>query len=192
MAEGEQERFELLNSLIEVHGEDVARKLMDSLPPFSWDQVATKDDLKALSTAITAKFDQVDAQFTAVAAEFVNLRGEISKEVAGLSIKIGELDSKFSKKITEASSTAVSPRRSRSRLEVMVLTMAGFFRCWSELLGGQEDRDADGDVITACHNERPNVSAAFVRQIREPRVDRCESLSELFVARTGTSSRCSW
>ena len=35
MAEGEQE---LLNSLIEVHGEDVAR-------------VATKDDLKALSTA---------------------------------------------------------------------------------------------------------------------------------------------
>ena len=120
MAEGEQERFELLNSLIEVHGEDVARKLMDSLPPFSWDQVATKDDLKALSTAITAKFDQVDAQFTAVAAEFVNLRGEISKEVAGLSIKIGELDSKigkldssFSKKITE-------------QTRVMVLTMAGF------------------------------------------------------------------
>ena len=120
MAEGEQERFELLNSLIEAHGEDVARKLMDSLPPFSWDQVATKDDLKALSTAITAKFDQVDAQFTAVAAEFVNLRGEISKEVAGLSIKIGELDSKigkldssFSKKITE-------------QTRVMVLTMAGF------------------------------------------------------------------
>ena len=120
MAEGEQERFELLNSLIEVHGEDVARKLMDSLPPFSWDQVVTKDDLKALSTAITAKFDQVDAQFTAVAAEFVNLRGEISKEVAGLSIKIGELDSKigkldssFSKKITE-------------QTRVMVLTMAGF------------------------------------------------------------------
>ena len=113
MAEGEQERFELLNSLIEVHGEDVARKLMDSLPPFSWDQVATKDDLKALSTAITAKFDQVDAQFTAVAAEFVNLRGEIAKEVAGLSIKIGELDSSFSKKITE-------------QTRVMVLTMAGF------------------------------------------------------------------
>ena len=140
MAEGEQERFELLNSLIEVHGEDVARKLMDSLPPFSWDQVATKDDLKALSTAITAKFDQVDAQFTAVAAEFVNLRGEISKvegnlfkEIAGLSIKIGELDSKFSTKDSSTanspqrsesstakseSSTAVSPRRSRNRLEL--------------------------------------------------------------------------
>ena len=113
MVEGEQGRFELLNSLIEALGEDVARKLMDSLPPFSWDQVATKDDLNALSTAITAKFDQVDAQFTAVAAEFVSLRGEISKEVAGLSIKIGELDSSFSKKITE-------------QTRVMVLTMAGF------------------------------------------------------------------
>ena len=93
---------------------------MDSLPPFSWDQLATKDDLNALSTSITAKFDQVDAQFTALAAEFVNLRGEISREVAGLSIKIGELDSKiehldssFSKKITEQTRT-------------MVLMMTGF------------------------------------------------------------------
>ena len=120
MAAGEGERFELLNSLIEALGEDVAHKLMDSLPPFSWDQVATKDDLNALSTSITAKFDQVDAQFesvkaqfTAVAAEFVSLRGEISKEVAGLSIKIGELDSSVSKKITEQTRT-------------MVLMMAGF------------------------------------------------------------------
>ena len=124
MAEGEQERFELLNSLIEVHGEDVARKLMDSLPPFSWDQVATKDDLKALSTAITAKFDQVDAQFTVVAAEFVNLRGEISKEVAGLSIKIGELDSKFSTKIGQLDSSFSKKITEQTR--VMVLTMAGF------------------------------------------------------------------
>ena len=153
MAEGEQERFELLNSLIEVHGEDVARKLMDSLPPFSWDQVATKDDLKALSTAITAKFDQVDAQFTAVAAEFVNLRGEISKEVAGLSIKIGQLDSKFSTKIGQLDSkistkigeldskfsTKIGELDSKigqldssfskkitEQTRVMVLTMAGF------------------------------------------------------------------
>ena len=127
MAAGEGERFDLLNSLIEALGEDVAHKLMDSLPPFSWDQVATKDDLNALSTSITAKFDQVDAQFKSVnaqfesvkaefksvAAEFVSLRGEISKEVAGLSLKIGELDSSVSKKITEQTRT-------------MVLMMAGF------------------------------------------------------------------
>ena len=113
MAAGEGERFELLNSLIEALGEEVAHKLMDSLPPFSWDQVATKDDLNALSTSITAKFDQVDAQFKSVAAEFVNLRGEIAKEVAGLSIKIGALDSSFSKKITD-------------QTRIMVTMIAGF------------------------------------------------------------------
>ena len=111
MAAGEGERFELLNSLIEALGEEVAHKLMDSLPPFSWDQVATKDDLNALSTSITAKFDQADAQFKSVnaqfesvnaqfelvAAEFVSVRGELSKvegnlskEIAGISKKIAD------------------------------------------------------------------------------------------------------
>ena len=113
MAAGEQERFELLNSLIEALGEDVARKLMDSLPPFSWDQVATKDDLNALSTALTAKFDQVDAEFVRLRGEISKVEGNLSKEIAGLSIKIGELDSSFSKKITE-------------QTRIMVLMMAGF------------------------------------------------------------------
>ncbi len=103
MTTGEQERFELRNRLIEALGEDVATKLMDSLPPFSWDQVATKDDLNTLSATMTAKFDQVDAQFTAVAAEFVNLRGEISKEIGRLDSKItteiGALDSKITTEI---------------------------------------------------------------------------------------------
>ncbi len=128
MTAAEQERFELRNRLIEALGEDVATKLMDSLPPFSWDQVATKDDLNTLSATMTAKFDQVDAQFTAVAAEFVNLRGEISKEIGRLDSKItteigaldskitteiGALDSSFSKKITE-------------QTRVMVLMISGF------------------------------------------------------------------
>ena len=120
MAAGEQERFELLNSLIEALGEDVARKLMDSLPPFSWDQVATKDDLNALSTALTAKFDQVDAEFVRLRGEISKVEGNLSKEIAGLSreigrldSKIGELDSSFSKKITE-------------QTRIMVLMMAGF------------------------------------------------------------------
>ena len=142
MAEGEQERFELLNSLIEVHGEDVARKLMDSLPPFSWDQVATKDDLNALATAITAKFDQVDAEFVRLRGEISKVEGNLSKEIAGLSIKIGELDSKFSTKIGELDSkisTKIGELDSKigkldssfskkitEQTRVMVLTMAGF------------------------------------------------------------------
>ena len=123
MAAGE-ERFELLNSLIEVHGEDVARKLMDSLPPFSWDQVATKDDLNALTTAITAKFDQVDAEFVRLRGEISKVEGNLSKEIAGLSIKIGELDSKFTTKLGELDSSFSKKITEQTR--VMVLTMAGF------------------------------------------------------------------
>ena len=149
MAEGEQERFELLNSLIEALGEDAARNLMDSLPPVRWDQLATKDDLNALSTAMTAKFDQVDAEFTSVAAEFVRLRGEISKvegnlskEIAGFAREIGQLDSKFSTKIGELDSkftTKLGELDSKigelnsnfstkitEQTRIMVLMMAGF------------------------------------------------------------------
>ena len=120
MAAGEHQRFELLNSLIEALGEDVATKLMDSLPPFPWTELATKDDLKALSAAMTAKFDQVDAEFVRLRGEISKVEGNLSKEIAGLAREIGELDSKigelgsnFSTKITE-------------QTRVMVLMMAGF------------------------------------------------------------------
>ena len=135
MAAGEQERFEFLNSLIEAHGEDVARKLMDSLPPFSWDQVATKDDLNALSTAITAKFDQVDAEFVRLRGEISKVEGNLSKEIAGLSREIGRLDSKFSTKIGELDSkfsTKIGEldssfsKKITEQTRIMVLTMAGF------------------------------------------------------------------
>ncbi len=78
MATGEEERLKLLNSLIKVHGEDAARKLMESLPPFPWDEIATKDDLKALKEWAETRFDRIDAQFESVNAQFesVNARFE--------------------------------------------------------------------------------------------------------------------
>lgn len=120
MAVGEEERLELLNSLIKVHGEDAARKLMESLPPFPWNELATKDDLKALKEWTEAKFDAqstaMAAQFTAVAAEFVSVRGELSKvegnltkEIGGLSKEIGGLSAKIA-----------------DQTRILVLTFAGF------------------------------------------------------------------
>ena len=131
MAAGEGQRFELLNSLIEALGEDVARKLMDSLPPFSWDQLATKDDLNALSTAITAKFDQVDAEFVRLRGEISKVEGNLSKKIAGLSREIGRLDSKFSTKIGELESKIGEldsnfSTKITEQTRVMVLMMAGF------------------------------------------------------------------
>ncbi|MDE0066587.1 MAG: hypothetical protein OXN44_06915 [Acidimicrobiaceae bacterium] len=44
----EQKRFELREELIEFIGQDKAETLMEALPPVSWDQLATKDDLNTL------------------------------------------------------------------------------------------------------------------------------------------------
>ena len=113
MAVGEGERLELLNNLIEGLGEDAARKLMESVPPFPWNELATKDDLKDLKEWTEAKFD---AQSIAVAAEFVSVRGELSKVEGNLTKEIGQL----SKEIGGLSTKIADQTR------ILVLSMAGF------------------------------------------------------------------
>ena len=70
---------------------------MESLPPTHWDQIATKDDLRALEERLVHKFTgemhkitgefakingRVDGEFGKVYGELANVRGEI-KEVRG-------------------------------------------------------------------------------------------------------------
>ncbi|MDE0066585.1 MAG: hypothetical protein OXN44_06905 [Acidimicrobiaceae bacterium] len=93
----EQKRFELREELIEFIGQDKAETLMEALPPVSWDQLATKDDLNTLETVIGAEFTKVAAEFTAVGAEFTAVRGELAeqigevhKEIGGLHVAIAE------------------------------------------------------------------------------------------------------
>ena len=47
MAMTETQRTTLYNHLTDAIGQDAARTLMEQLPPSGWDQVATKDDVKA-------------------------------------------------------------------------------------------------------------------------------------------------
>ena len=47
MAMTETQRTTLYNELTGVIGQEAARTLMEQLPPSGWDQVATKDDVKA-------------------------------------------------------------------------------------------------------------------------------------------------
>ncbi|MXW60668.1 MAG: hypothetical protein F4098_09195 [Acidimicrobiaceae bacterium] len=54
---------------------------MEALPPVSWDQLATKDDLNTLATVI-------GAEFTAVRGEFAEQIGEVHKEIGGLHVAI--------------------------------------------------------------------------------------------------------
>ncbi|MDE0066584.1 MAG: hypothetical protein OXN44_06900, partial [Acidimicrobiaceae bacterium] len=79
----EQKRFELREELIEFIGQDKAETLMEALPPVSWDQLATKDDLNTLETVIGAEFTKVAAEFTAVRGELAEQVGELHKEIAG-------------------------------------------------------------------------------------------------------------
>ncbi len=97
MPASEEERLALLNRLTETLGADAARTLMESLPPTHWDQIATKDDLRALEERLVQKFmsevnkvksglaelsGRVEGEFGRIDGKFANLRGELS-EVRG-------------------------------------------------------------------------------------------------------------
>ena len=76
---GEERRVALMNRLIETLGEEEARTLMESLPPVSWHDLATKSDVSALKGDIEASEQRLR---TEMHAEFKMLRAE-NKEFQG-------------------------------------------------------------------------------------------------------------
>ncbi|WP_419929065.1 hypothetical protein [Candidatus Poriferisocius sp.] len=95
MPASEEKRLALRNRLIEVLGEEEAEVLMESLPPFDWHQLATKDDIRGTHKAIDALEErlrtemnagftnlrtEMDGRFAMVEAEFKMLRAE-NKEI---------------------------------------------------------------------------------------------------------------
>lgn len=59
MTSHERRRHRMRSKLDEVLGSDVAGDLMESLPPFDWTRIATKDDLQL----IHGRLDNVDRRF---------------------------------------------------------------------------------------------------------------------------------
>lgn len=57
MSAMESERHALRENLAETLGPETAGKLMEHLPPVSWDKLATKDDLAALGDKMATKDD---------------------------------------------------------------------------------------------------------------------------------------
>ena len=57
MAMTETQRTTLYNHLTDAIGQDAARTLMEQLPPSGWDQVATKDDVKASEERLLRDLD---------------------------------------------------------------------------------------------------------------------------------------
>ena len=107
MTINEQQRLRLHNALGSQIGEDMAGVLMNSLPPFDWDQVATKDDLRNLPTRdemnmkfaeMEVKFAGMDVKFAGMDVKFAEIRTEMQKgfrvaitTVIGLNVALGSL-----------------------------------------------------------------------------------------------------
>ena len=95
----ESRRLALLDRLREVLGEEEARTLIECLPPVRWEQLATKDDVRASEERIRTemdgkfanvdgKFAQVEAGFERVWAEFATVRGELAEHRGEIALQM--------------------------------------------------------------------------------------------------------
>ncbi len=94
MPASEEERLALLNRLTETLGADAARTLMESLPPTHWDQIATKDDLRALEERLVHKFTSEMHKFTSEMHKFTSEMHKFTGEFAKIN---GRVDGEFGK-----------------------------------------------------------------------------------------------
>ncbi len=123
MSTGEEERLTLLSRLTEAIGADAARTIMESLPPMQWDQLATKDDLKALEERLVTRFN---GEFAKINGEmnggFAKINGEMNGEFAKVRGEINDLRGSISLEIAKQTRT-------------LVFTMVGFaITVWISIL----------------------------------------------------------
>ena len=103
---------------------------MESLPPMQWDQLATKDDLKALEERLVTKFN---GGFAKINGEFARINGEMNGGFAKIN---GEMNGEFAKVRGE-----IKDLRGSISLEIskqtrtLVFTMVGFaITVWISIL----------------------------------------------------------
>lgn len=134
MLANEDKRLALLNRLSEVLGEEEARTLMECLPPVRWDQLATRDDIRASEERLRTEFN---GQFALVNARFA----EVHTCIDGLENK---MDAGFAKVWAEFDSVRAELSQHRGEVAVqiakltrtMVFMMSGFMlTIWGTMLG---------------------------------------------------------
>ena len=114
MPASEEERLALLSRLTETLGADAARTLMESLPPTHWDQIATKDDLRALEERLVHKFT---GEIHKVTGEMHKITGEMHKFTSGLAEINGRVDGEFGKVYGELANVRGEIREVRGEIK---------------------------------------------------------------------------
>ena len=79
---GEMKRLALVERLIEILGKEHALTLMEHLPPTTWDQLVSKDDLKMTATELRGEFAELRGEFAELRGEFGEHRGELALQLA--------------------------------------------------------------------------------------------------------------
>ena len=92
MAMNETQRTTLHDQLTNAIGQEAARILMDQLPPSGWDQIASKEDVKASEARLQRH----------VQAGEKSLRGELNVTKGQLMVKIAASESRQGGRIDNA------------------------------------------------------------------------------------------
>ncbi len=119
MPVSEKERAALYKQLTQNLGPKPAETLMEYLPPKTWDELATKEDVRLMAKELRAEMTQLRGE----------LRAELQSEISGLR---GEMQAGFA---TIESRFAEQTRAMAQQTRTVILTVAGFaLTVWVSLL----------------------------------------------------------
>ena len=100
MSTNDKARLELHRRLESVLGAEEASTLMSHLSPVTWDQVATKDDLRALEANLRAEISVsasgLRAEIANLRTEMADLRTEVRTGLAGVRTEMADLRTEIS------------------------------------------------------------------------------------------------
>ena len=100
MSTNDKARLELHRRLDSVLGAEEASTLMSHLPPVTWDQVAKKDDLRALEANLRAEISVsasgLRTEMADLRTEMADLRTEVRTGLAGVRTEMADLRTEIS------------------------------------------------------------------------------------------------
>ena len=99
MSTNDKARLELHRRLDSVLGAEEASTLMSHLPPVTWDQVATKENLRALEANLRA---EISVSASGLRTEMADLRTEVRTELAGVRTEMAHLRADLRTEISDA------------------------------------------------------------------------------------------